>query len=57
MVLDGYEEVRRAAVVQEKQALAESPKRCSSEFVGFCAALNDTIRQFRAHVMQQQIRV
>jgi hypothetical protein len=43
MVLDGREQVRRSSVVQEKQALTNSPERRGPEFVGSSLALSDAI--------------
>jgi len=43
MVLDGHEQVRRSTIVQEKQALTNSPERSGPEFVGPSLALNDAV--------------
>jgi hypothetical protein len=43
MVLDGYEQVRCSTIVQEKQALTNSPEWRGPEFVGPSLVLNDAI--------------
>lgn len=55
VVFDRPEKIRSSAIVQEKNALPKAPKRRSPECIGACPALDDTVSQFRTHVMQQQI--
>jgi len=52
---DGLYQVLRAAVVQEEDALAQSPQWCGAEFIRSGAPLNDVVRQSRTHVMYGEI--
>src|SRR5208282_215310 len=57
VVSDGLQQVRRASVVQEKQTLTDAPQRSRAELIRPGRALVDTVRQFRAHMMEREIRV
>lgn len=45
-----------APVMQEEDALADAPERCSAELVRPGAPLRNIVRQSGTHVMQQQVR-
>ena len=53
MVLNRREQVSGSAVVQEENALTNTPEWGGSEFVGPCSALDYAISQPRSHMMQQ----
>lgn len=55
VVVDGFNEVGGASVVEEEDALADSPERRGTEFVGAGAALGDAVGETFAHVMHEQI--
>ena len=54
---DGLYQIGGAAVMHEKDSLAQSPKRRRTEFVAFGNSLTDVVRKVRTHVVQQQIRI
>ena len=53
---DGIHKIPRAAVVQEKDALAEPPKGGSAEFVAAGETLTHVVRQIRPHVVHEKVR-
>src|SRR5208283_6214699 len=53
--VDGLYQVGGAAVMHEKDSLAQSPERRRAEFVALGNPLTDVVRQVRTHVVQQQI--
>src|SRR5271170_2839054 len=55
MLFDGIEQVRRAAIVEEENALAEAPQRRGAELVSGRGALGDAVGEIAAHVMDEQI--
>jgi hypothetical protein len=57
MLADRLDQVAGAAVVEEKQALPEPPKRGRAELIPACQALADLVCQARAHMMEREIGV
>src|SRR5229473_3249632 len=55
VVLNGHEQVGRAAVVQEEDPLPKSPQRRGAELVTAGAALRDVVRQPCSHVVNLEI--
>src|SRR5262245_24332801 len=55
--LDRHDEVARAPIVQEEEALAQAPQRRSSELVSSRIALDDVVGETGTHAMQQQVGV
>jgi len=55
--LDGLQQVACASIVQEEEALANSPERCGAEHVTFGESLSDVIGQGAPHVMDEQIGI
>src|SRR5262249_3959184 len=53
---DGFHQIGRAAIVQEENALADTPERSGSELVWASAALRDAIGERFAHVVDEQVR-
>ena len=54
--LDRFQQVGRASIVQEENALADAPQRRAAELIRACVPLRDAIVKTLAHVMQHQIR-
>src|SRR5439155_5796525 len=48
-------QTRRAPVLQEEDALAETPERRGSELVASGLALEDVVGQARPHIVDQQV--
>ena len=57
MIPNSFEQIRRSSVVNEEDALAHTPKRSCSELVRTSVALDDFIREFGTHVMNEQVRI
>src|ERR1700728_167280 len=57
MVLDGRQEIFRAAIVKKEDPLAQSPEGSSAELISASAALRDVVGEQRAHVMNLEIAV
>ena len=57
MELDSLHQVARASVVEEKDALPNTPERSSSELIGACATLGDAVRETTAHVVDEDVGV
>ena len=55
MLVNCIQQVRRSAVVQEKQPLTDTPQRSRSEFVASGNPLINPVRQVSTHVMQRKI--
>jgi len=55
VLVNGVDEIGGAAIVEEEDALAESPEGRGAEFVGCGGALGDAVGEIRAHVMDEQI--
>src|SRR4030095_2146314 len=55
MLKDGLKQIRRSSVVQEEGTLTAPPERSCSKLVGTSLALDDVVREFRAHVVQHQV--
>jgi hypothetical protein len=53
---DGDDDVRRAAVVEEEEALPYAPEGRASELIRPGCALGDAIRQSAAHAVKREIR-
>lgn len=56
MSLDGLQQIGCAPVMQEKQALADTPERSGAELVPTGCPLVDTIRQIPTHTVEREIR-
>src|SRR5215470_20450922 len=56
MLKDGLKQIRCSSVVQEENTLTDSPERSGPELVRAGLALDDVVREFRAHVVQHQVR-
>ena len=56
VVPDSLQQVGSAPVMQEEQALAQSPERRGSELIWSRSTLGDTIGQTRTHVVNGEIR-
>jgi hypothetical protein len=57
VVLDSAEQISRAAIVQQEDALSQAPQRSCAELVAASVALLDVIRQARTHVMDLNIGI
>src|SRR5262252_7931202 len=55
MRLNGLYNIRRSAVVEEKDPLTCAPKRGRSELISLRGSLDDVIGQAWSHMMHQQI--
>src|SRR6267154_3871869 len=55
--VDRSDQVRSTAIVQQEDALPQSPQGSRAELVSARAALRDVIRQARAHVMDFNIGI
>jgi len=55
MCLDGDQQVAGPPVVQEEQALPDTPQRLTTELVRSRRALDDVVGKARTHVMHEQI--
>src|SRR5580765_2078786 len=55
MGLNGFEQILRAAIVQEEDSLPKAPQGCRTELVSTGAALAHIIGQARSHVMEHEI--
>lgn len=55
MFADSVEEIRTAAIMEQEDALTETPERRGAELVGTGAALRDAIGKICAHVMNEQV--
>jgi hypothetical protein len=55
MLLDRLQQIRRAAVVQEKDALPKAPKRCGTEFITRRLTLPDLILQSLAQFVELEV--
>ena len=53
--IDGRDQVVGAAIVQEEDALSQSPQRRRAELVSACSALRNVVRQPCAHVVDLKI--
>src|SRR5262249_7983167 len=56
VILNRDHQVASSSVVQEEQALAQSPQRSSAEFIWPSRPLHDVVGQACAHVVNQKIR-
>src|SRR5712692_10482233 len=56
MLTDRLEQICRPPIVQEENALAEAPQRRTPELIETRVPRRDAVRQFPAHVMDEQIR-
>ena len=52
---DGVDQVGRAPIMEEEDALSDAPERSSSELVGAGAALCNAVGQAFAHVVHKQV--
>ena len=57
MLVDGVDEIVRAAIVKEEDALAKSPKWSGTELVSRGAALRDAVGKIIPHVVNEKIGV
>src|SRR5580765_5991756 len=57
MITDGDQQIVGPPVVQQEQALTQSPERRRAELVRAGAALDDIVGKRGSHVMHQQVRV
>ena len=57
MGLNGLHQVGGAAVMQEEDALAQSPQRCRAELIASRHTLADVVGEVRPHVMEQQVGI
>ena len=55
MRLDRFHEVGGAAVVQEEDALPQTPQRSGPEFISTGGTLRDMVSQIGAHVVQEKV--
>ena len=55
MGLNRFEQILRAAIVEEKDSLSEAPQGRCAEFVSTGIALTHIVGQSRSHVMECQI--
>src|SRR6266704_2199230 len=53
--LDGLQQVRSTAIVQDEDPLSQAPQRCTAELVSTGPALTNVVRQACAHVMDLKI--
>src|SRR5580692_2998267 len=56
MLIDGVDQIGRPSIVQEEDALAESPKRRRAELIARGPALRDAVGKIAAHVVEEQVR-
>src|SRR3989442_11205896 len=57
MFVNRYNQVRRSAVMQEKDALTKPPQRSGAEFIGSGGALLNPVGQARPKVVQEQVGI
>src|SRR5882724_4378550 len=57
VISDGFHQVGRPSVMEEKDALADAPEGSCAEFVGAGATLRDAVGEAFAHVMDEEVGV
>src|SRR6185312_7677893 len=55
--IDGLDQVARAPIVEEVNALPQTPQRRRAELVRSRRSLQDVVGELRAHVVQRQVRI
>ncbi len=55
--LNGLQQIIRASIVEEVNALPDSPQRRSPELIRSGSPLDDIVSQRRSHVVKRQIRI
>lgn len=55
--MDGLDQITGAAIVEEEEALPQSPEGSRAELIGAGTTLIGTVGQTRAHVVQSEVRV
>src|ERR1700676_1023483 len=53
--LDSLDQVARSSIMEEEDALPDTPQRSCSELIGACATLRDAVRETVAHVVDEKI--
>ena len=57
MISDGFHQVGRPSVMEEEDALADTPEGSGAELVWSGGALSDAVSEVLAHVMDEQVGV
>ena len=57
MLFNSPHQIRRSAVVQEKNAFPETPEWCRTELVSFCLALTYAVVEVWPHLVKRKIRI
>jgi hypothetical protein len=52
---DSRHQIACPSVMEEKDALPNTPERSRSELIGACATLRDAVRKTFTHVVDQQV--
>src|ERR1700726_1632086 len=52
---DGLHQIACPSVMEEKDALPDTPERCCSELIGACATLRDAVRETSTHVVDEEV--
>ena len=55
VISDGFHQVGRPSIMEEKDALSDAPERSGAELVGAGATLRDAVRKTFAHVVNQNV--
>ena len=55
VVLDSFHQVGGASVVEEEDALPNTPERSGSELIGAGATLRDAVRKTFPHVVDEKV--
>src|SRR5260370_29646951 len=57
VISDGFHQVGRPSIMEEKDPLSNAPERSGSKLVGASAALRDAVGEAFAHVVDEKVRV
>ena len=52
---DSLHQIARPSVMEEKDALPDTPERSRSELIGACATLRDAVRKTSTHVVDEEV--
>ena len=55
VVFDSLHQIGRASVVEEEDALPDTPERGASELIGACATLRDAVGKTFSHVVNEEV--
>ena len=57
VISDGFHQVGRPSIMEEEDALSDTPERSGSELVRAGATLRDSVGEAFAHVVNEKVRV